>query len=164
MALLFWDASALTKRYAPETGSDAVDLIFANALAHMMGTTAWGYAEAFAILVRKLNGGRLDPPTFASASTSLQAEVIDSLDFTFLTIDDAAILAGISLIQRHNLNSADAAILSVALRYARSITQPTILLIAADHRLLRAARSEGMTTLNPESPPREGVAAFLSAL
>ena len=164
MALLFWDASALVKRYAPETGSDAVDLVFSRASPHSMGSTVWGYAEAFSILVRKLNGGRLDLPTFTSASTSLQAEVIDNADFAFLTIDDAAILAGISLIQRHNLNSADAAILSVALRYARSITKPTILVVAADLRLLRAAQAEGVLTLNPESPPAEGVAAFLAAL
>jgi predicted nucleic acid-binding protein len=164
MALLFWDASALAKRYAPETGSDAVDLAFANASTHTMGTSVWGYAETYAILVRKLNGGRLDLPAFTSAVTGLQAEVIDNPDFAFLAIDDAAILAGISLIRRHNLNSADAAILAVTLRYARSTTSATILLIAADQRLLRAAQAEGVLTLNPENPPGEGVAAFLAAL
>lgn len=36
MALLFWDASALTKRYAPETGSNTVDAIFTEASAHTL--------------------------------------------------------------------------------------------------------------------------------
>ena len=29
MIFLLWDASALAKRYAPETGSDTVDALFA---------------------------------------------------------------------------------------------------------------------------------------
>src|SRR6266852_9838846 len=150
MALLFWDASALTKRYAPETGSDTVDAVFANASAHTMASTVLGYAETFSILLRKRNGGRLDLPTFTSAVTGLQTETIDSPDFAFLSIDDPAILSGIPLIQRHNLNSADAVILAVILRYARLTPSSLILLISADRRLLRAAQAEGVSALDPE--------------
>ncbi len=49
MPLLFWDASALAKRYTEEVGSDAVDAIFAAVPASSMVTTVWGYAETFFI-------------------------------------------------------------------------------------------------------------------
>jgi uncharacterized protein len=164
MALLFWDASALAKRYAPETGSDTVDAVFANAAAHTMAATVLGYAESFSILLRKRNGGRLDLAAFTSAVTGLQSDTIDSVDFAFLAIDDAAILSGIPLIQRHNLNSADAVILAVILRYARLTPGSPILMVSADHRLLRAAQVEGMRTLDPESFPAVDVASLLASL
>ena len=42
MALLFWDASALVKRYMPETGRATVNALFENdPLPEMMGTP-WG--------------------------------------------------------------------------------------------------------------------------
>ena|SRR6266849_5702286 len=164
MALLFWDASALAKRYAPETGSDTVDALFANASAHTMAATVLGYAETFSILLRKRNGGRLDLPAFTSAITALQSETIDNVDFTFLSIDDAAILSGIPLIQRHNLNSADAVILAVILRYVRLTPTSPILMVSSDHRLLRAAQAEGMRTLDPEGFPAVDVAPLLVSL
>jgi predicted nucleic acid-binding protein len=166
MVLLFWDASALVKRYTPEIGSDVVDALFTHHPALWMATTVWGYAETFSIVLRKLNDGRLDQPTFTASITGLQTEVIDNPDFRFLTVDDAAVLAGISLMQRHNLNAADATILAAVLRYVRlqSPQDPRCILVAADRRLLRSAQAEGLTTLDPESFPAADVASFLAAL
>ena len=51
MALLFWDASALVKRYMPETGRATVNALFENdPLPEMMGTP-WGYLETYSILM-----------------------------------------------------------------------------------------------------------------
>ena len=45
--LIFWDASGLFKRYFVESGSDAVDAVFAAVSRQQMFATVWGYAECF---------------------------------------------------------------------------------------------------------------------
>jgi hypothetical protein len=42
MALLFWDASALVKRYTSEVGRETVNALFAIAPMRDMATTPWG--------------------------------------------------------------------------------------------------------------------------
>ena len=70
MAVLLWDASAVTKRYYVETGSDTIDALFAAAAGAQMVATFWGYAETYASLWRKRNRGgltTLNPETIAAA-------------------------------------------------------------------------------------------------
>jgi hypothetical protein len=132
MALLFWDASALVKRYFIELGSDTADALFAEGQEE--ATTPWGYIETYSILLRRLNGGFLDTATFTVAVTSLQEEVVDDPDFGLLPIDDAAIFASIFLMRKHNLNATDAAILTMLLDYVQTLplASPVCVLVAAD--------------------------------
>jgi predicted nucleic acid-binding protein len=152
MAAVFWDASALAKRYAVEVGSDTADALFAALQPSQMITTVWGYAETFSILLRSFNRGRLDRATFVTAVSALKQEIIDHPDLGFLAVEDAAVLAGLPLMRRHNLNVTDATLLAVLLRYtqAQPPAAPRCVLVAADHRLLRAAEVEGVPVLNPE--------------
>jgi hypothetical protein len=92
--------------------------------------------------------------------------VLDDPDFILLSVDDAAFLAGITLTDRHNLNSSDAALLATYLRHTRPrpTGAPPCVLIASDQRLLRAAQLEGLVTLNPELLPAADVPAALAAL
>jgi len=163
---LFWDASGLAKRYTAEIGSDVADALFAAVPATAMLTTVWGYAETFSILLRGLNGGRLDQPTFVTAFAALRREIIGSPDIGFLTVDEAAVLAGLPLMQRHNVNATDAALLAVLLRYAlaRPMGASPCVLVTADKRLVRAAGAEGLLTLNPELIAAGDVPAFLASL
>ena len=131
-----------------------------------MAMTSWGYLETYAILRRRYNGGMIDEQSFVSAMTSLQEEVIDSGDFGLISISDRMIFSASSLIDRHNLNSSDAAILASYLNFQSRLPagRPPCLLVASDKRLLRAAFAEGMQTLDPESLLPGEVAAFLAAL
>jgi hypothetical protein len=75
------------------------------------------------------------------------------------------ILGGIDMIDRHNLNSADASILASFLGFAQVHPPGTIcIVVAADRRLLRAAQAEGLRTLNPELIAPADVPAFVAAL
>jgi len=160
---LFWDASGLVKRYTVEEGSDVVDALFAVVPAPAMVTTVWGYAETFSILLRNRNDGRLDTPTFYAASAALRREVINSSDMGFVAVDESIVLAGLSLMERHNINTTDAALLAALLRYARS--QPpadaACILVTSDKRLLRAAAAEGLQVLNPQNMSVADVPKFL---
>ncbi|MCC6442770.1 MAG: hypothetical protein IT210_04845 [Armatimonadetes bacterium] len=53
MPILLWDASALTKRYTLEVGSETVDALFEEISMSQMVTTFWGYAETYVSLLRK---------------------------------------------------------------------------------------------------------------
>jgi predicted nucleic acid-binding protein len=163
---LFWDASALAKRYVPEAGSDTVKALFAVLPEPQMIGTVLGYAETFSVLLRHLNRGSISAATFATAKSLLRSDIINAPDFTLLTVDDAAIFAGIALMERHNVNASDASILAVALRYLRALPPPVpaCLLIAADQRLLDAARAEGLHVLNPELTSPTDAAAIVAAL
>jgi hypothetical protein len=68
--LLFWDASALAKRYLVEVGSSTVDAIFTAPRPIEHATTPWGYAEAYSVLLRRHNDGRFDGRTFTVATST----------------------------------------------------------------------------------------------
>jgi predicted nucleic acid-binding protein len=164
MALLFWDASGLAKRYTAETGRETVNAVFAHAATHDLATTPWGYAETYSILLRKFNGGAINAAAWAKAVSALQAEVVNAPAFGLLPISDEAVFACVLMMRKHNLNATDAAILTMLLEHAQAVEVSPILLIAADQRLLRAAAAEGLATLNPEIVSPADVPALLAAL
>jgi predicted nucleic acid-binding protein len=163
MANLLWDASALVKVYVPETGSATAVALFNAVPKAQMATTFPGYAEAHAVLVRKRNQGVLTNSSYQVSVSALEIDVIDDDDFVVLDVPSSAILAGINLIQQHNLNASDAAILATYLLYARILGSPC-LLIASDQRFLRAASAEGLTTLDPETVSPNDAIALLARL
>ncbi len=153
MILLLWDASALVKRYVPETGSEIVAELFAQVPATQMVTTFLGYAESWAVLVRQRNRNVFDEASYKMLTSALQNDVILDVDFGVLDVETGAILAGIVFVEKHNLNASDAAILVTYLRYAQLEAQVgnRYVLVASDARLLRAAQAEGLAVFNPET-------------
>jgi predicted nucleic acid-binding protein len=162
---LLWDASGLAKRYAPEIGHQTVNELFVTVARAQMITTVLSYSETCGALVRKRNRGALDAATFTMARSALRVEVIDDPDFGVLDVEFGDILGGIDLIDRHNLNSADASILVSFLSFAQAQSATNVcILVAADQRLVRAANAEGLKTLNPELIAPADVPAFLATL
>ena len=164
MLVLFWDASALAKRYAREFGSDVANFLFEQRPPLTMASTPWGYVETFSILRRRLNSNAINITSFEAAVSSLQAEVFQNDAFALLTISDEDIFESIEMIRKHNLNSTDSAILTVVLATNNSPDAPVIIVVASDKRLLRAAELEGLRTLNPEEMPLSELPAFISSL
>lgn len=162
MALLFWDASGLAKRYVAESGSQIVNMVFAQAQPHVLASTPWGYAETYSILLRKMNGGILNQAAWGRAVNALQTEVVNSSTFGLFPLDEAIVFASVTQMRRHNLNATDAAILTLLLEYVHGPDALPCLLIASDQRLLRAAEAEGLATLNPELIAPGDVAAILA--
>jgi hypothetical protein len=122
---LLWDASALTKRYAPEAGTDAVNALFGVAPpSWTMVVTYIGYAESAASARRKFNGRVIDLATFNRARLLLRQEVLWNPDFVLLSVEDVDFVDGVLLADAHSLNSSDAALLHAYLRFARRVTEP----------------------------------------
>ena len=163
MPYLLWDASGLVKRYSQEAGTATVNALFASPLSDM-ALTVWGYLETYAILRRRYNAGAFDRRALSDAVTALQSEVITG-DFDLLSISDQLIFSASSLVDAHNMNSADAAILATYLRFQSLLPRnsPTCLLVASDKRLLRAAAAEGLQILDPESLSPSEASVLISA-
>ena len=167
MIFLLWDASALAKRYAPETGSDTVDALFAAVPIAQMVSSSISYVEIISILLRKFNRVAINQNAFETAKSALRTELINDPDFSLLSINDASFYGGIALMETHNLNATDAALLISFQSFIQTFAfdaDAIFLVVAADERLVRTARALGMKAVNPESLPASEVVSFLQNL
>ena len=166
MVFLFWDASALVKRYYLESGSDVVGELFAQIPSSQMALTVPGYAETVFALIRKRNRGELSATGLNLAISILDRETILSRDFGLIEVNSDDVFDSIRLIRAQNVNASDASTVVAILRFIRTSALPGAnpLFVASDHRLLRAAKGEGLATLNPEAIGPSDVPVFLAAL
>jgi predicted nucleic acid-binding protein len=155
VTVLYWDASALVKRYAAEAGTPVVNAAFSSVAGDRMLCSSVATGEIISALVRKRNAGGISAEVFEQAMSNFRAEVLDAPDFQILATTDALILASHPLIVRHSLNATDAIVLRSVLDVA-AVLRPRgdrVALLTADDRLLRAAREESIPTINPETDP-----------
>lgn len=160
----YFDASALVKRYTEEIGSDKVDYLFVNVPLNRLECLTLGAAEVFWICVRKQNDGRITPYEFTHAVANLNREVSsDTSDFRTNSVPDALVWASLNLVETYSLNSVDAIVLRSAIEISTEFRRAgdTLVLVASDQRLLKAASSEGLLIFNPEIDPEETLKAWL---
>ena len=165
MYYFYFDASALAKRYIEEIGSDKVDFIFANVPLGRLQCLTIGAMEVFWICVRKRNDGRITASQFTQATGHLKHAVINSQsDFRTISVPDSLVWNSMPLIEIHSLNSVDAMVLSSALEVATNLrrTGDTLVLVASDQRLLRAARAEGLQIFNPETDSQQTLTDWIT--
>ena len=167
MVLLFWDASALAKRYAPEIGRNTVNALFDTVPKAQSVSASISHAEVYSILLRKLNRREINQTAFDNAWSALRMDLFSSPDFILLPVNDAAICSGIALMKAYNINSTDATLLTLFLLYKRTFPPDSgavFVLAASDSRLLRAAEAEGLIAVDPETLAEADVPTFLASL
>lgn len=149
----YWDASALVKRYAPESGTSLINHLFSQVPLARMMCLSLATSEVISVFVRKKNAKLITDAAFAQAMTDFRAEVIDSADFKLVSLKDHLVFASHSLIFKHSVNATDALVLCSALDAKAMLRQAgnDVVLIASDLRLLQAANAEGLQTFNPET-------------
>ncbi len=160
----YFDASALVKRYIRETGSDKINFLFDNLPLNQLKCLTIGAAEVFWVCVRKKNDGRITPYEFTHAVANLNREVTSgSSDFRTDSVPDTLVWASLNLVETYSLNSVDAIVLRSALETATELRRidDTLVLVASDQRLLRAASNEGLLIFNPEIGTEETLKAWL---
>ena len=152
MQWLYFDASALIKRYSQETGTPLVNEVFRLLPRSRMTCSTLGILEIVSILVRKRNDGRLNQTLFEQAMIEFRAEVIDHEEFSAASVSDALLLSALDLIAKHNLNATDAVILRSALNLQQVLREAgdELMLWTSDKRLVRAAQGEGLTAFDAE--------------
>ena len=165
MYYFYLDASALVKRYTRESGSDKMFFLFRNMSLARLRCLTIGAMEVFWICVRKRNDGRITSHQFERAVTHLRREVINTQsDFRKISVPDSLVWGSMRLIETHSLNSVDAMVLRSALDVATELRSSgdTLVLVASDQRLLRAARAEGLQIFNPEIDSQQILTDWIS--
>lgn len=149
---VYFDASALIKRYSAEVGTPIVNAIFERAYPTQVTCATLGVLEVVASLVRKHNDGRLSRSAYEQALIEVRAEIMDRAEVRLAALSDELFFRALDLITRHNLNATDAVILRSVLDVQAAVraTGDEVMVCCADKRLLRAAQSEGLLALDPE--------------
>lgn len=147
---LYFDASALVKRYAAEDGTALVNEIFHRFPLNQLTCATIGVLEIVSVLVRKHNDGRLPSQLFEQAMLELKQEIIENEDFGITAIDNTLIITALALIGQHNLNATDAIILKSCLDFQTGLSDGQVILCTSDKRLGRAAQEEGLLVFDPE--------------
>ena len=164
MYYFYFDASALVKRYIREDGSNKINFLFDNFPLIQFKCLTIGAAEVFWVCVRKKNDGRMTPYEFTHAVANLNREVTsDTSNFRTESVPDALVWASLNLVETYSLNSVDAMVLRSALDVAVKLrsTGDTLVFVASDQRLLRAASNEGLLIFNPEMDPEQTLETWL---
>jgi predicted nucleic acid-binding protein len=134
---IFFDTSALTKRYVEEEGSDQVRALCAEADA--LGVSVLVVPELISTLCRLVREGRLSSGDYRSLKSAVQADLSDA-DLCDLAQD--AFEQALRCLELHPLRALDALHVGSALVY-----QPD-LFVSADRRQAEAAGREGLAVMD----------------
>lgn len=151
---LFFDTSALAKRYVSEIGSAWVRNICAPASGNNIFIAEITVVEITSAIVRRRRSGSL---TVADAAAALRQFDADLTNVYFVSeVTSARLTEARRIAETYGLRGYDAVQLAVAVELNRdqiAVGLPFITLVSADDELLDAAGVEGLLVENPHHHP-----------
>ena len=145
--MIFFDASAAAKRYFREIGSDRVDELWRGP--EFFSSLAILHCELASALNRKLRERALPPGAYHTLKEQIRRDV---MKIWAVPISAELIRASVQLLDSHPLKALDSLYLAGGLSLQRS-SKESVLFVSADQQVLRAARTERLRVLNPETAP-----------
>ena len=130
---VFFDSSALAKRYIEEKGSDQVQAILSSASA--LAVSVICVPEIVSALCRRRRERKVSTEAYRDAKASVLSDIDDA---TVIGITDEVIAQAVALLEQFPLRSAD------ALDIASASEWSTDLFVSADDRQCKAARARGL--------------------
>ena len=144
--MIYLDSSALIKNYSQEPGTHRVREILSAA--DGCSISKIGYAEICAAFGRK---NRENPKDRRVHLVGFQRFQEDWKLLNIVELEDDLLPVICGLTEKYPLRGADAIHLASALWLER-VLRDEVIFVAADGRLLEAARDEKLKTVNPEKP------------
>lgn len=150
MSILFFDSSALAKRYMPETGTNWVrqqtDLTTGNEIAIAQITPV----ELYSAAARQYHDSQINLANLQEFRNLLIRHVQNQ--YHLVALSDSIVMRALSLHETHRLRAYDSIQLASALELNTrlSVIEQTLTFVAADVRLLESAASEGLGVDNPD--------------
>jgi predicted nucleic acid-binding protein len=141
--MIYFDSSALVKRYVEEQGSDKVNALFEEK--PIATASRLAYPEILAAITRRHKAGDIETGAFERIKTAFQA---DWTCFVVIEIHKEVIQFIDEVIAKHALKGAGSIHLSTAL-WLRKATKGDIVFVASDLELLKAAKAENLRICNP---------------
>lgn len=139
--IFYGDTSALAKRYLDETGSDIVGDYLDEA--ELRYTSALTQLELVATIESAKRIRRINSPNYRMISAKLETDIHQGL-LTLMDVSPGILKRAIPLIRIRCLRAPDAIQLATALELGKQINGD-LHFLCADHALLDAARSEGLS-------------------
>jgi predicted nucleic acid-binding protein len=130
---VFFDSSALAKRYVEEKGSDQVQAILSTASA--LAVSVLCIPEVVSALCRRRRERKVSTQEYRNAKASVLSDIDDA---TVIGITEEVIAQAVALLEQFSLRSAD------ALHVACASEWSTDLFVSADDRQCGAARAQGL--------------------
>lgn len=154
MASLFFDSSAIVKRYVNESGSNFVESLTDIKNGNIVLLARITQVEVAAAIARRLKNTTIAP---ADAKSSLAAFQID-LAHNYFTIEITPTLLSVAveMATKYALRGYDAVQLAAALEANNenaAAELPPLILVSADTDLNTAATAEGLNVENPNNHP-----------
>jgi uncharacterized protein len=137
---LFFDTSALLKKYIDEAGSENVDVLIREATELYVSKLA--LVESVSALRRLVVERALSERDFSVLRREIET---DFTYFEVIGIDDMVLNAAVDVIAKYQLKTLDAIQLASALRVGDRIDA----LVSCDEKLIACARKEKIRTINP---------------
>jgi predicted nucleic acid-binding protein len=130
---VFFDSSALAKRYVEEKGSDQVQAILSSA--SVLAVSVICIPEIVSALCRRRRERKVSTDEYRYAKAALLSDIDDA---TVIGITDAVIAQAVGLLEQFTLRSTDALHIACASEWS------TELFVSADDRQCGAARAHGL--------------------
>jgi predicted nucleic acid-binding protein len=130
---VFFDSSALAKRYIEEKGSDQVQAILSSASA--LAVSVICVPEIVSALCRRRRERKVSTEAYRDAKASVLSDIDDA---TVIGITDEVIAQAVALLEQFPLRSADALDIACASEWSAD------LFVSADDRQCKAARARGL--------------------
>lgn len=145
MNLLFFDTSALVKRYYQEPGTETVDSLVENDTT--VAITTLGVIETISAFRRKYNREDIQEDDVNALLASFFREALD--DFVVLPMEESTQQFSFDLVLEDDLRTLDSLQLSAALSLAAGDND--VVFVSADGDLVSTAEQRGLETINPDS-------------
>jgi predicted nucleic acid-binding protein len=142
--MTYLDTSALIKRFVREPGSEVVAKLLEGRAP--VATAKIAFAEVYSGLTRRFREGGLSGRAYALVCRQFER---DWPGYLRVELHDEILVSARDLIRRHPLRAYDAIHLASALSLRKMLGEE-VTFAASDERLLRAATSARLTTLNVE--------------
>lgn len=141
--MIYFDSSAMVKRYLDEEGSYKVNKMLDEA--SVVATSILTYPEILSAFIRKQRMRDIPKDAYAEASSALESEwsyffIIQFSDQLYPTIT--------RIIERYEMKAADSIHLASALWLKHSVKE-NVSFVSSDTSLLKAAGMEKLPIVNP---------------
>ena len=142
--MIYWDSSALVKRYLREDGTDVVQSLLQET--EVLATSKLTYPEILSAFMRKRRAGEMNRKTLEAVIDKFENDWDRILVIEF---HNELLPASKRLIEKYPLRGADALHRASALWLEKTL-KTGLTFVASDIGLLKAAHSEALKVLNPQ--------------
>jgi uncharacterized protein len=154
VAVYFLDTSALIKRYIPEVGTTWIQALTAQSSGHVLFISRITAVEMMSAIARRQRESRLTTAQATQLRLAFHQHFTTQYQIVEIT-PNIITLAG-TLCDRQALRAYDAVQLASAkslIPFASQSPDAVLTFVTADDRLLKAAQSETLASINPNHYP-----------